>query len=90
MGGSHRQVRGHAFAGLVENRRWNPYPIVNAADDVGALLSQDPGHLWEPDISANKQTNSPDRGVKQREAQISRGKPQMCLKFAAKPAHSDF
>lgn len=72
----HRQVRRHAFAGIVEQRRRCPDPVVDAANDVGALLTQDAWHLGKPDIPANQHADSTNRRIKNRKPQIAGCEPE--------------
>ncbi|MNP12823.1 hypothetical protein D3C76_1050750 [compost metagenome] len=72
----HRQVRRHAFAGIVEQRRRCPDPVIGTANDVGALLTQDAWHLGEPDIPANQHADSTNRRIKNRKPQIAGCEPE--------------
>ncbi|MCY1446577.1 hypothetical protein D9M71_631580 [compost metagenome] len=76
VGGRHRQVRRHALAGIVEQRRRSPDPVVDAANDVGALLAQDARHLGEPDIPADQHADTANGCIKNRETQVARCEPE--------------
>src|SRR5471032_785467 len=71
MGGGHRQIRSHALAGVVEQWRGRPVPVVQTANDVCTLLTEDSRHLREPDVPADQQANAAYWRFKNREAQIS-------------------
>ncbi|MCY1438353.1 hypothetical protein D9M71_545470 [compost metagenome] len=72
----HRQVRRHALAGLIEQRRRRPDPVIDAANDVGALLTQDARYLRKPDVPANQHPDSANGRIKNRKTKIARCEPE--------------
>ncbi|MCY1437533.1 hypothetical protein D9M71_536980 [compost metagenome] len=85
----HGQVRGHAAPCIIEQRRRGPYPVVEAADDVGTLRGHHPWHFREPDVPADQQADTADRRLEHREPQVTRGEPKLFLvpqmRFAVVP-----
>lgn len=79
VGSGHGQVRGHAFSGFVEQRRRGPYPVVQAANNIGALLGQDARDFGKPDVPADQQADAAYGCFKHREAQVAGRKPEFSL-----------
>ncbi|MNH18618.1 hypothetical protein D3C79_783280 [compost metagenome] len=75
----HGQVGGHAAPCFIEQRWWRPYPVVQAADDVGALRRHQPRDFREPDVPADQQADTADRCLEHWETQVARGEPELFL-----------
>lgn len=75
----HGQVRGHAAPCFIEQWWRGPYPVVEAADDVGALRRNQTRDFREPDVPTYQQAYTTDRRLEYRESQIAGGEPEFFL-----------
>ncbi len=61
----------------LNNWVWTPPPLFDeAANNIGALLAEDPWHFREPDVPADQQANPSNRRFKHRKAQVAGSEPE--------------